>query len=240
MPWYFLLGYLVFGTLIASATAWSAAREDRDALLDEREADAASRAAEAERQRIARDLHDLLGHTLSLVTLKADLAGRVFDADPQRARAELSQIERISREALAEVREAVTGLRGRPLDEVAAEVAGRLRAAGIAVEMRLDAPGTLDAPHAAALGMLVREGATNVLRHAEAARVEIRLERSGGRGRLVVSDDGRGGAAYAGRGLDGLRDRLAEAGMRLEIGAGAGGRGTRLEAVWPEREEADS
>lgn len=231
--WMIVSGYLMFGGIIASATAWSASRTDRDALQDEREADAASRAADAERQRIARDLHDLLGHTLSVITLKADLAGRLFEADPERSRSELAEIERISRNALAEVREAVTGLRGRPLGEVAREIAGRLRRAGLDVQLDWpDTPPELSAEIEAGLGMMLREGATNILRHAEADSVRIRLELGAATSRLSLLDDGQGGAQFSGGGLTGLRDRLHPAGVNLTLQPGIDGQGTGLEAKW--------
>ena len=238
VPLVYAAGYLVFGLIIAAATAWSARSEDRDAVREELEADAAARAVEAERQRIARDLHDLLGHTLSVTTLKADLASRLFDADPERAKAELAAIQQISRDALAEVREAVTGLRVRPLGTVAAEIAERLRRAGLEVELDLSGADTLPDAAAGALGMVVREGATNVLRHAGARRVAIRLDRGPQEMRLTFEDDGRGGARFAGRGLDGLRQRLAETGMRLEVGRGIDGRGSGILAVWPHGESS--
>ena len=236
VPLVYAAGYLVFGIIIAAATAWSARSEERDEAREELEADAAARAVEAERQRIARDLHDLLGHTLSVTTLKADLASRLFDSDPDRAKAELAAIQQISRDALTEVREAVTGLRVRPLDIVAAEAAERLRRAGLKVELELAGAEALPDTAAGALGMVVREGATNVLRHAGARRVAIRLDRGPQGLRLSVEDDGRGGARFAGRGLDGLRQRLEEAGMRLELGRGIDGRGSGIAAVWPEGE----
>jgi len=233
VPWLYGLAYLVFGAIIAAATAWSARSEEREAVREEMEADAAARAVEAERQRIARDLHDLLGHTLSVVTLKADLANRLFDADPERARAELTAIQQIGRDALAEVREAVTGLRVRPLAEVAGEIAGRLRDAGLEVSLDLPADANLSDMAAGAFGMVVREGATNVLRHAGARRVAISLRTDEAGLVLTLADDGRGGARFAGRGLDGLRQRLAEAGMTLHTVRGLDGRGSGLRAVWP-------
>lgn len=238
VPLPYTLGYLVFGAIVAGGTAWSARSEEREAIREELEADAAARAVEAERQRIARDLHDLLGHTLSVVTLKADLAARVFDADPERAKAELAGIQQISREALAEVREAVTGLRVRPLDAVAGEIAARLGEAGLAVEVDLDGAADLPDAAAAAFGMVIREGATNILRHAGARRVVIRLHRDAEGLVLELADDGRGGARFAGRGLDGLRQRLLEAGMRLETGRGLDGRGSELRAVLPREDQA--
>ena len=230
LPLVYPAGFLAFGGLVAAATAWSAHREDRDAEQEERQARAAAVAVEAERQRIARDLHDLLGHTLSVVTLKSEIAQRLFDTDPERARHELGEIESISRSALGEVREAVTGLRRRAFADVAAETADRLRSAGLDVALDIEPAEDLPDPVQQALAMLLREGATNILRHARASRVEIRLLRPAGRVECQVLDDGRGGVHYAGRGLDGLRDRLAEAGLDLTLGDGLDGQGGSLTA----------
>ena len=230
LPLVYPAGFLAFGGLVAAATAWSALREDRDAQQDERQARAAALAVEAERQRIARDLHDLLGHTLSVVTLKAEIAQRLFETDPARVRQELSDIETISRDALGEVREAVVGLRHRSLSEPAHETADRLRSAGLEVSLVLEPGDDFEDGLQQALAMFLREGATNILRHAGARRVVIDIRRQGGalEGRLL--DDGQGGVHYAGRGLDGLRDRLAGAGLVLTFGEGLDGKGAGLTA----------
>ncbi len=231
LPFIYLAGFLAFGGLVAAASAWSAQREDQDAQQEDMQARAAALAVEAERQRIARDLHDLLGHTLSVVTLKAEIAQRLFDADPDRARHELGEIERISRSALGEVREAVTGLRHRALADVAGEAADRLRSAGLEVALQCEPVEGLDDRQQQALAMLLREGATNILRHARARRVEISLIRQNGRIECRLMDDGEGGVHYAGRGLDGLRDRLADAGLDLSLGTGLDGQGAGLVAT---------
>ncbi|WP_203293997.1 sensor histidine kinase [Maricaulis parjimensis] len=228
LPWTYLAGFLAFGGLVMAATAWSAAREDREAMQEELQAEAAASAVEAERQRIARDLHDLLGHTLSVVTLKAEIAQRLFDADPERARSELGEIETISRNALGEVREAVTGLRRRSLSEAAEETADRLRSAGLDVTLTLEAMDDLPDVQQQAIRMMLREGATNILRHAQAKRADIRLRRAGESINVSLLDDGVGGARYAGRGLDDLRDRLCETGLDLVVGPGIDGQGSGL------------
>jgi two-component system sensor histidine kinase DesK len=178
----------------------------------------------AERERIGRDLHDLLGHTLSVIVLKAELASRLADRDPSRAIAEIRDVERISRDALAEVRKAVRGYRGESLrDEVAG--AGRvLDAAGIAAT--IDIADTALAPDEdRALAYALREAVTNVVRHAEATRCEIRLATRDGRTVLEVHDNGRGGLAPEGSGLSGMRERLRQVAGTLERD---GRGGTRL------------
>jgi two-component system sensor histidine kinase DesK len=228
LPGYFIAALFLFAGLAAGGAMMAAQRERADATADERQARAALLGAEAERQRIARDLHDLLGHTLSVVALKADLATRLYEDDPQRARTELGEIQRISREALTEVREAVTGLRGRDVQQAIIEGQARLEAAGLTVDVDMPAALNLTPVQAACMAMVVREAATNILRHADAANIEIELELTGNRLSLTVGDDGRGGADITGGGLQGLAARLDGLGGSLLVEPAAGGQGTRL------------
>jgi two-component system sensor histidine kinase DesK len=164
----------------------------------------------AERERIARDLHDVLGHTLSLIILKSELASKLADRDPQRAREEIRDVERISREALSEVRQAVRGYRAGLQHEL--DGAGAmLRTASIALTTRLD-PVPLAPAQEAILALALREAVTNVVRHSEAAHCTIELQRFNGAIRLVVSDDGRGGLQEDGAGISGMRERIATLG----------------------------
>ena len=188
-------------------------------------------AASAERERIGRDLHDLLGHTLSLVALKSELAARLAARDVESAAREMREVERVARAALAEVRAAVSGLRAPKLMAELAAARLLLETAGIHVDNRIVAtnlPEALDA----ALAMVLRESATNILRHAQATRVVIHLEQDAARVRLCIGDDGRGAIAREGNGLAGMRERLTALGGTLTIDAPAG-RGTRLRAELP-------
>lgn len=230
---------LAIGLMTAIGSVIAARREREAARADIVQARAARDAAEAERQRIARDLHDLLGHTLSVVTLKAEIAERLLDADPARARDELAAIQSISREALSEVREAVIGLRGRSLVTALAEARERLADAGLDVTLE-SAEVDLPEPVSTALSMAVREAATNILRHAGARRAELRLEAGAGQVRLTVSDDGRGGADASGGGLSGLSERLADLGGSLDLSPFEEAGGTRLIAALPFEETADA
>jgi two-component system sensor histidine kinase DesK len=193
------------------------------------EEDARRLAVVAERERIGRDLHDLLGHTLSVITLKAELASKLASRDPDRSVAEMREVERISREALQEVRRAVQGYGGSTL-------AGELRHARTALESAgavLDcdvAPVTLSLAAEQALALSLREAVTNVIRHAHAGRCEIRLAVNGSSLRLDVRDDGKGGAAPDGSGLLGMRARVAALGGRVERD---GHDGTRLTITLP-------
>lgn len=180
-------------------------------------------AAERERTRLARDLHDILGHSLTVITIKAELAGRMFDDAPDRARAEIADLERLSRDALADVRRAVEGYRDLSLPGEIARARVALEAAGI--EARL--PGSTDEVPTdlrELFAWTVREGVTNVIRHSGAGRCEIVLRPD----RVEVRDDG-GRAdsqarAEAGSGLTGLSERAAAVGARLST--------RRLEPGW--------
>lgn len=180
----------------------------------------------AERERIGRDLHDLLGHTLSVVALKSELAGRLIERDPIAARQQISDVEQVAREALTQVRDAVTGIRASGL---LAELASA-RHALLAAEVRLDqhlAPVALDTRTEQALAFALREAVTNVVRHAAAQRVDVDLVNEGPWLRLSIADDGRGGIARNGHGLGGMRERIEALGGSLAIDSPQRG-GTRL------------
>ncbi|MET9352232.1 sensor histidine kinase [Streptomyces sp. NPDC006617] len=207
--------------------------------LREARATVAQLAANEERLRLARDLHDLLGHSLSLITLKSELAGRMLPAHPDKAAQQVADIEQVSRQALVDVREAVTGYRRARL---AAELAGAkvaLTAAGVDAELPGEpGPAGLSEESEAALAWALREAVTNVVRHSGARRCVVELlERQtlgGAVLELSVEDNGSGGPAPAnapGNGLTGLTERLEKAGGTLE--ASGSRRGFRLVARVP-------
>src|SRR5215472_6453926 len=151
----------------------------------------------AERERIARDLHDVLGHTLSLITLKSELAGKLIDRDPVQARAEIRDVEQTARQALADVRQAIGGYRSKGLDAEIRQARSTLETAGVQVDVqssRLELPATQES----VLALSLREAVTNVVRHAQASHCSLRLERLNGNLRLEVHDDGCGGAIVEG------------------------------------------
>ncbi|MDX6301983.1 MAG: two-component system, NarL family, sensor histidine kinase DesK [Nocardioidaceae bacterium] len=173
-----------------------------------------------ERNRFARDLHDILGHSLTVITVKAELANRLLDVDPDRARAELGDLERLSRDALADVRRAVEGYRDLTLPGELARAREALRAA----EIDADLPNSTDEVPSELRELFawtVREGVTNVIRHSGASRCTVRL----GATRVQVCDDGVGPGDRSGswirpgHGLDGLRERAAAAGAALVTSA---------------------
>jgi two-component system sensor histidine kinase DesK len=183
----------------------------------------------AERERIARDMHDILGHALSVIALKAELAGRLLERDAARARGEIADVERLSRNALTEMREAIAGYRGGDLAAEFERARTTLATAGIAVDSERPAI-PMPAAHERVLALVLREAVTNILRHAQARRCRLSLEQIDGVYRLEVSDDGRGVAAPEGLGMRGIRERVAAVG-----GAAAwiSERGTRLSVTLP-------
>lgn len=188
-------------------------------------------AALAERERIGRDLHDLLGHTLSLVALKSDLAGRLIERDPQAARNEIVEVSRVARDALAQVRRAVTGIRAAGL---AAELASaKLLLESDGVTLRYDAQEVIVPPDLeTVLALALREAVTNIQRHARATLAEVSLESTDEHVRLRIRDNGVGSAAVPGNGLSGMRERVESRGGRLRIDSTLR-QGTCVEIVLP-------
>ncbi|MFD8386589.1 sensor histidine kinase [Streptomyces sp. NPDC059679] len=190
-------------------------------------------AVERERLRFSRDLHDLLGHSMSVIVVKAEAVRRLAPRDLDAALAHAADIEVVGRQALAEIREAVTGYRQTSLPTELDRSRSVLMASGIEPVVRQSVP-PLPPQTEALLGWAVREGVTNVVRHSRATRCEISLQGTGGIVRLEINDDGRGPAAagqsVAGNGLMGLAERLAAARGSLTTGPGLQGRGFGLVA----------
>jgi two-component system sensor histidine kinase DesK len=188
-----------------------------------------------ERARIARDLHDTLGHDLSVIALKSELAGRLLPTNLERAAAEIADVQRVARESLASVRETIGGYRRPTLDAELAEVRASLAAAGIEVLVSRE-PAPLPAAVESVLAWAVREASTNILRHSGTSRASIRIGQRGADAVADIVDDGPArepapSAADAGpigrgpgHGLTGLRERVAARGGRLDAGpTGSGG-----------------
>ncbi|WP_244943489.1 sensor histidine kinase [Streptomyces inhibens] len=227
-------GFMMVGVqyLIHTSTELRAARQEVARL-----------AANDERLRLARDLHDLLGHSLSLITLKSELAGRMLPDRPEDAARQVADIERVSRQALVDVREAVTGYRRPRLVVELAGARAALRTAGVTVTVDPALEGEhrgLAADEEGALAWALREAVTNLVRHSGARRCELLLteEWEADERRclcLSVLDDGTGPprAQQDGNGLSGLRERLALTDGRLETGPAPRGHGFALRAYVP-------
>lgn len=224
---------LTFAIMVASLAVWGVTRViQRNAQLAEAREEITELAIAAERNRFARDMHDLLGHSLTVVSVKSELAARLVQLAPERAEAELADIQRLVREALTDVRAAVAGYREMSLSNELASARSALDAAGIDGDVPVTGE-AVEPRRQELFAWVVREGVTNVVRHSEAKNCWIRLERDC----VEISDDGRGpsggtGAQGGGHGLDGLRERLDAAGCALSIGRRDGG-GFVLRATAP-------
>ncbi|QFR97631.1 sensor histidine kinase [Streptomyces tsukubensis] len=210
------IGYSTFISGLVTAMILSLA-ENINELRSTRQ-ELARSAVEQERLRFSRDLHDLLGHTLSVIVVKSEAARRIAPRDFDLALAQVADIEAVGRQALTEIREAVTGYREGSLTAELDGARDVLTAAGVEPLVRQSGPPL--PPHAEALlGWVVREAATNVVRHAGATRCEIDIRVTPDRARMDIADNG-GGAQDGppGSGLKGLAERLAAAGGSLEAG----------------------
>ncbi|WP_067483020.1 sensor histidine kinase [Actinomadura hibisca] len=191
--------------------------------LQEARAELARSAVGEERMRFARDLHDVLGHSLQAVALRAEVAERFLDRDPGRVRKELTEIQTMARDSVRDVREVVRGYRTTSLRTELEGVSAVLRAAGIVCD-RPDVAADLPAHVHEPLGWVAREAVTNVLRHASASWCRITVARDGDALSLEIVNDGAGRrAAEGGSGLAGLDERLRAAGGALAAGPAGDG-----------------
>jgi two-component system sensor histidine kinase DesK len=174
-------------------------------------------AAVAERERIARDLHDVLGHTLSVIVLKAELAGKLVERDPERAVQEIADVEKTARTALTEVREAIGGYRSRGLAAEMESARTTLAAAGVALACESPLP-ALAAAQETVICLAVREAVTNIVRHAHATHCRMKFATTGDNYcSLAIDDDGTHTVVQEGNGLRGMRERVEAMGGRFVI-----------------------
>ena len=228
-PWAWIPG-AVFSLIIGGVNIHQGEIDRANARLRISQEEAERLAKTAERERIARDLHDVLGHTLSVIALKSELAGKLVDRDPERAGREIREVERISREALREVRTAIAGYRSEGLQAELGRARLALESSGIKLEYFAQ-PVQPGPARETVLALALREAVTNVIRHSGAKTCRISLQKENGEVVLEVRDDGRGGAAPFGIGLSSMRERVEGLGGRLErLGEG----GTALVVALPE------
>lgn len=170
-----------------------------------------------ERERVARDVHDVLGHTLTVIALKSELAGKLLERDPERAQTELREITNLARESIEEVRQTVAGLKVQSLFEEITATSQALESAGIDLQREGSAWSNLDsipAVNQAIFAWVIREVTTNIIRHAAAHQVTIEMNRSS----LTITDNGVGiPPDAAGHGLEGLKARVEQVGGTLSI-----------------------
>ncbi|WP_327371938.1 sensor histidine kinase [Streptomyces sp. NBC_01217] len=219
-PWTIGYGTFISGAVTAAILTLAETVTELRATRQE----LARSAVEKERLRFSRDLHDLLGHTLSVIVVKSEAARRLAPRDMDAALAQVADIESIGRQALTEIREAVTGYREGSLATELDRAGSALTAAGIEPVLRRSGP-PLAPQTEALLGWVVREAVTNVVRHSHATTCSFVVDGTTERVRLTVTDNGRGSGAPAtpgigGTGLTGLTERLAAAGGSLRAGPG--------------------
>lgn len=221
-PGWYVLSFIVVAVGLGTASgrflsdsdeAWTSVRDDLTVTT--------------ERERVARDVHDVLGHTLTVVSIKAELAERLVEVDPARARAEMVEVQQLTRQALAEVRVTVGGLRAARLEDELAAAERALGSAGILAVLP-EEPGVLDPSRRMVAAWVLREAVTNVVRHSGAARCTVELAPRS----LRVVDDGCGSSDLViGNGLRGLRERVAGSGGVLSVSPVSGG-GTAVVVTW--------
>jgi len=226
--WMALPTIALIGT-VGGSNVYQAEQIRHQATLRRAQEDVEEMAKVAERERIARDLHDLLGHTLSVIALKSELASKLADRDPVGAIREIRDVEQVSRQALTEVRRAVEGYHQQGFTGELLSARRALDAAGVQFDAQI-APLDLPPRSETALALAVREAVTNVIRHAGATRCMVRLQADGREVTLSVEDNGRGGAVAEGSGLTGMRSRLAALGGTVHVD---GERGLRLLVTLP-------
>ncbi len=220
----FLFPAMFLSTFIGAGNIYFAQRTRHIQKLRMAHAEIEHLAKVAERERIARDLHDVLGHTLSVITLKSELAGKLIDRDPAQAKAEIRDVEQTARQALADVRHAIGGYRSKGLAAEIKQAQATLETAGVQAEVQsslLELPATQEG----VLALILREAVTNVVRHARASHCRLEFERLNGHCRMEIHDNGQGGPALEGNGLRGMRERVEALGGSLLRDTS---RGTRL------------
>ncbi len=249
--WHLHLGYpammavftcvLSLGIALGNILATAYGRKDAALKLSQEEVRQLARVAE--RERIGRDLHDLLGHTLSVIVLKAELANRLYDRDADAARREMAEVERVARETLGQVRRAVMGIRAAGLRAELASARLALDALGIELEQHIDSV-TLPPNIETALALVLREAITNCVRHSSARHVRVRLVAGKDELRLSIEDDGKGTARHsagdyqAGTGIDSMRERVEALDGRFDWNSDT--TGTRLLAVIPRPDDGSA
>jgi two-component system, NarL family, sensor histidine kinase DesK len=226
-----LLSVCLPGVLLGISAVYAAYTAEQQRHLRRSNDEIMRLATLAERERIGRDLHDLLGHTLSVIALKSELARKLLDRDLDAARTEIGEVERVARDALSQVRNAVSGIRSTALAAELSAATALLEAQGLKVKCEME---NVKLPHdrETALALSLREATTNIRRHSGASGVTIRVRQETAAVVVEVTDDGRGGRIVPGNGLNGMRERLDSVGGTLLLEPNKDG-GTLLRATVP-------
>ncbi len=225
-PLIFFAATTIMSSMLVFYTLYSRNVERSNQSLKLSQQEVQRLAQSAERERIGRDLHDVLGHTLSLIVMKSELASRLFERDPNAAITQIREVESVARDALGQIRTAVAGIKLAGLEAELANARLSLLSADIQLHYQL-AQVELATEVETVLALAVREAVTNIIRHSNAQHVEIELIKNKNTLRLQISDDGKNKLVVPGHGLSGMRERLELLGGRLEIDTGPHG-GVRL------------
>lgn len=212
---YFWIPGVVFSILVGAVNIHYMQRQQDTKKLLMAQEEVEHLAKIAERERIARDLHDVLGHTLSVIVLKSELAAKLAEKDPIRAAQEIRDVEHISRDALSQVRSTVRGYHSQGFLAEVEQAKSALKAAGVQAECDFNAP-QLPPAQEGVLALALREAVTNVIRHAKATSCSLTLHQENGHCRLQIKDDGCGTLSAEGVGLSGMRQRVESLGGKLQ------------------------
>ena len=230
---------VLFYCVIFGLSNFAFAQQARtNSLLERANAEIERLSQEAERERIARDLHDLLGHTLTVITMKLDLARRLLSRDSDRARTEIVEAEQTARNTLAEVREAVSGYRAEGLEVEIRRARRSLLSADVKLTTTL-APVNLSLNQVNVLCLALREAVTNIVRHAHATVCHVTLLEKDRTIHFTIEDNGLGGQIREGNGLRGMRERLQSVIGAVKLTSLANG-GTSLEITLPLKSESEA
>lgn len=211
---YFYQPALVFTLIVGVLNIYQCAlhQNKQELILSRKETQRLAQVAE--RERIARDLHDLIGHTFSVITIKADLAGRLLDKDLEKARIEIKQLENISRDALSQVREVVSGYRTSDLLSELANAKNVFNSVDIYFQYHFENINEqqieLDSTSNKELAIVLRELVTNIIKHAKATQVTAIIKHQNGKIVLAIQDDGQGfeNFQHKGFGIKGIEERI--------------------------------
>ncbi|RBP49610.1 sensor histidine kinase [Arenicella xantha] len=220
-PWWVYSFPLVAGFAIGVGCIYGASQDEQVEQLRRSRDHDTQMATLAERERIAQDLHDLLGQTLTMVALKSEVASKLIERDPARAKQEIEEIRHTSREALANVREAVANMNQTSVAKELHRARSILTSAGVDLEVVGELP-KLDSHVDRTLGLAVREATTNIVRHARANKAQLVFEQNQQTFKLIIHDNGKGTITSEGSGLSGLRQRIDDLGGRTQIDTLAG------------------
>jgi two-component system, NarL family, sensor histidine kinase DesK len=229
MSWWYYIYAGGFAAVIGGGNIFFAQRNRHNEKMRMAHEEIEHLAKVAERERIARDLHDVLGHTLTSIIVKSELAEKTMDRYPERAKKDLQDIQQTAREALTEVRQTIRGYRADSLDAEFKQAKATLETAGVSVKSETNQV-PLTPAQESVVALIVREAVTNVVRHAQAHSCALRLRPENGNCVLEIEDDGRGGLSIEGNGLRGMRERVSALGGTLERENHSG---TRLTIQFP-------